>query len=301
MTSSTLFADAEALRSVIKINASIPWASMLPYIDSAWNMYLLRYFSTTCLASIPDSNAVFWGYVKRAIGPLAVSLSADEMSISIGDSGITVQNDQGKRSPASDAKIAAAKQNMQLRGLAALSDAIRYVLGPNGIDSSSCPRLTELKKLLIQDIDTFELCVGLDGNYISFFELVPIMRGVQSKLRTIVGTSLFDRLFNPDTELLITLASSCRDYIAYRCAELYTTMSSRQQRGRPGVVEWKPVLRPLYDDVEDTGNWYATMASEALAALQALIEENAEELGVEHGSCADDWNGPGKRLFNIYG
>lgn len=301
MTSSTLFTDAEALRSVIKINASIPWTSMLPYIDSAWNMHLLRYFSSTCLASIPDTDAVFWGFIRRAIGPLAVSLSTDEMSVSIGDSGITVQNDQGKRSPASDAKIAAAKQNMQLRGFAALSDAIRYVLASDTIDHATCPRLMELKKLLIHDIDTFELSVGLDGNYISFFELVPIMRGVQSKLQTIVGKTLFDRLFNPDTELLLTLASGCRDYIAYRCAELYTTTSSRQQRGRPGVVEWKPVLRPLYDDVEDTGNWYATMASEALAAIEALIEENAEELGVEHGSSADDWNGPGKRLFNLYG
>ena len=301
MTSTTLFADAEALRSVIKINASIPWTSMLPYIDSAWNMYLLRYFSSACLTGISDTDAVFWGYVRRAVGPLAVSLSADEMSISIGDSGITVQNDQGKRSPASDAKIAAAKQNMQLRGLAALSDAIRYVLASDTIDSSTCPRLMELKKLLIQDIDTFELCVGLDGNYISFFELVPIMRGVQAKLRTTVGPSLFDRLFHPDTELLAALASGCRDYIAYRCAELYTSMSSRQQRGRPGVTEYKAVLRPLYDDVEDSGNWYATMAADALALVLSTIEENAEELGIDRPSAFDDWNGPGKRIFNLYG
>lgn len=300
MTSNSLFADAEALRSVIKINASIPWSSMLPYIDSAWHMYLLSYFSASFLAGVPDTDTVFWGHVRRAIGPLAVRLSADEMSISIGDSGITVQNENGKRSPASDAKIAAAKQNMQLRGLAALSDAIRYVLASQ-IDYSSCPRLNELKKLLIHDIDAFELCVGLDGNYIAFFELVPIMRGVQSKLRTEIGPALFDRFFDPDTELLATLASGCRDYIAYRCAELHTTMTTRQQRGRPGAVEWKPVLRPLYDDVEDSGNWYAQMAAEALAAVLAAIEENAEELGIDLPSAADDWNGPGKRIFNIYG
>ena len=300
MTSKTLFTDAEAMRSVVKINASIPWSSMLPYLDSAWQMFLLSYFSASFLSGVADNNTVFWEHVRRALGPLAVYLSADEMSISIGDSGITVQNDQGKRSPASDAKIAAAKQNLKQRGLAALSDAIRYVL-ESDMDYTSCRRLKELKKLLIHDIDTFELCVSLDGNYIAFFELVPIMRGVQSNLRKDIGATLFDSLFSPDSELLATLGSVCRDYIAYRCAELHTTMTTRQQRGRPGAVEWKPVLRPLYDDIEDTGNWYATMAAQALDEIHSLIEENAEELGIERTSCADEWNGPHKRIFNLYG
>ena len=300
MTSDILFLNADDLRTVIKINASIPWSSMLPYIDSAWNMYLLRYFSPSFLSSVPDNDNVFWGHVRRAVGPLAVSLSADEMSVSIGDSGITVQNDQGKRSPASDAKIAAAKQNMQQRGYAALSDAIRYVLSSN-LNYSSCPRLQQLKTLLISDIDTFELTVDLKGNYIHYFEMVPFMRSVQRVLRDIVGPSLFDSLFTADDELHLTLASACREYIAYRCAEIHTSQMTRTQRSRPGAVEWRPVVRPLYDDVEATGNWYHTMAVDALAVINGILESNAEELGIERGSGSDDWNGRGKRIFNIYG
>lgn len=300
MTSNTLFTDAEALRSVIKINASIPWSSMLPYIDSAWNMYLVRYFSPSFLASVPDTDTVFWGHVRRALGPLAVSLSADEMSVSIGDSGITVQNDQGKRSPASDAKIAAAKLNMQQRGYAALSDAIRYVLCSE-LDYSSCPRLQQQKTLLISDIDTFELTVSLEGSYIAYFEMVPFMRSIQRTLREEIGPALFDSLFTAADELHLTLASACREYIAFRCAEIHTSQMTRSQRSRPGTVEWRPVVRPLYEDVEATGNWYHTMAADALASIHSVIESNAEALGIERGSGADDWNGPGKRIFNIYG
>ncbi|MCR5139452.1 MAG: hypothetical protein K6B45_04740 [Bacteroidaceae bacterium] len=302
MTSITLFADAEDLRSVVKINASIPWSSLLPYIDSAWNIYLLRYFSAAYLDLVPETDVVFWGHARRAVGPLAVALSADEMSISIGDSGITVQNDQGKRSPASDAKIAAAKRSLILRGMAALSDLIRYALASAVYDRSGCPMLVQLQRMLVADIETFESYVSLQGDYVAFFDLLPLMRGVQERLAASIGQSLFARLLQSErTETITALADLCKPYVIYRCAQLHTSKTTRQQRSRVDVVEWHPVVRPLFDDAEGDGNWYGEMADAALASVTAFIEAHAEELDVQPSSIADDWNGPGKRIFNLYG
>lgn len=44
-----------------------------------------------------------------------------------GDTGITVSNVQGQRSPASDSKIAAAKENLCFRGMQALDRLITYL------------------------------------------------------------------------------------------------------------------------------------------------------------------------------
>lgn len=302
MTSTTLFTDAENLRSVVKINASIPWSSLLPYIDSAWNIYLLRYFSAAYLAAVPATDDVFWGHARRAIGPLAVALSADEMSISIGDSGITVQNDQGKRSPASDAKIAAAKRSLMLRGMAALSDLIRYALASVSYGRTDCPMLTQLQRMLVADIETFEGYVSLQGDYVAFFDLLPLMRGVQERLAATIGQSLFARLLESErTETITALADLCKPYIIYRCAQLHTSKATRQQRSRGSGVEWRPVVRPLFEDAEGDSNWYGEMADAALASITAFIEAHAEELDVQPSSIADDWNGPGKRVFNLYG
>ena len=117
-----LIANIEDLRRTIKVNATLPFETVEPYIAYATTHYLQRYIGKPLYLSMVDY--VKWDVpaadnvpmdellelCKQAIGPLAVALGTDELSIMIGDSGHTVSKSDTK-TPASDAKILLAKES----------------------------------------------------------------------------------------------------------------------------------------------------------------------------------------------
>ena len=176
----TLFNNIEDLRKVVKMSASMPWSSIEPYINDAASIYLPRHLGREVVDKIMYGDVELIQLLRRAVGPLAVYLGADEMSINIGDSGITVQNEHGHRSPASDAKIAAAKRSMLSRGYAALSEVIAHLIA-NGKVPEGSP-LHRRKLCLVDSLSVFEEVVSINGCYVSYFELLPLMLHVQDKL-----------------------------------------------------------------------------------------------------------------------
>ena len=111
-----LITDIEQLRETVKMNAVVPFESVRPFIQDATDIYIEPNIGEATLAKA-EADETLKEKICRALGPLAVSLATDELGIQYGDAGITVQNKQGERSPASDAKIAAAKANLYYRGM----------------------------------------------------------------------------------------------------------------------------------------------------------------------------------------
>lgn len=295
------FTSTAQLRAFVKLNASLPWDSLSPYVDAGVRLYLLKYLSQAKL-DLLEPNEEFMTLARRALAPLAVYLAADEMSVSIGDSGITVQNEKDRRSPASDRKIAAAKRSLLRRGCAALSDLLQFVLSLDGLDLHDCPRLAVLSSLLVRRIEDFETFVSIDGSYVTFLDLVPLMRSVQDRLAAETDPALIGSLLSTSSSegtLRAVLKDRCVSYIVYQTASLHTSLMTRQQRKGSHYTEWEPLMRPLFEDVADSGSWYRDMASRALADITRIIGENAAELGMEQRDISVNFNGRGRRIFSM--
>ena len=123
-----LIPDIDTLKKVVKINSSLPYESIEPYIEDALDIYIKPYIGKATISKAhEDKGSDLYNKLLRALGPLTLMLASDELGVMFGDAGITVSNVQGQRSPASDTKIAAAKKNLCFRGMKALDRLISYL------------------------------------------------------------------------------------------------------------------------------------------------------------------------------
>ena len=106
----TIIPDIETLKTVVKINAAIPYESIECFMEDAQEIYILSQIGNKTFEKSSE-DGILKNKILRALGPLTLMLATPELGISYGDNGITVDNQQGKRSPANEAKIEAAKEN----------------------------------------------------------------------------------------------------------------------------------------------------------------------------------------------
>lgn len=303
--SKLIFTDIEDLRKVVKVNSSLPWETITPYIEDARDIFLTRYLGSEMVAIIQDStDENLLGMVKKALGPLCMYIAAPEMGISIGDSGITVQNDNTKRSPASDAKIAAAVQSFHYRGFQAMDRLLTYLER----NISSYPKLEKsaffvLKnRCFILSADEFQNdgMVDIDYSITTYYTLLPSILQLQERnVREILGAELYESLkkkevSTPKEKILIDYIIR---YLANKTAEVYTSQTSREQRESPGRPEYKPVIRPLYSDTTENGNFFADQANYYEGLISNLLQDNAEEFGIESEVHKLDWNSKDKKII----
>lgn len=265
------FNSIDELRTYVKMNASLPWESFSPYLMSAVDSFTDRYLPEDFIDA-HASDQTFMVLCRKVLAPLAVYEAADEMSISIGDSGITVQNDQGKRSPASDMKIAAAKRSMLQRSNAALSRLLDYVLNTFHDEMADLPLIKKVEGLAVPSLEVFERYVSLDSDYVTYFALVSMLRTIQNQLASRIGEDLLNECLTSDDAAKKAIGGKIRAYCAYQCAYLNTSDTTRRERGRGNQTEWRPVIRPLYSDMNESGNWYKQVADETLAEITSMID-----------------------------
>lgn len=303
--STLIIPDIEVLRTVVKINASLPWESITPYLNDARDIYLSRYLGEELIERIETGDAdELLPLTIRTLGPLTIMLAAPEMGISIGDSGITVQNDQTKRSPANEAKIAAAVKSFQFRGFQAMDRLLSYLekhkeTYPEWTNSRYCTLHTGG---FINDATTFQDVglVDIDYSILAFHTLFSTLWQIQLRhVRELLGDTLYQSLlekrdFSPKERILID--HSIR-YLANKTAEIYTSQTSRQQRTGPERPEYTPIIRPLYTDQADTGNFFADQAAYFAGVISNYLQQNAEDLGISQEVHKVDWNEKKKKLF----
>ena len=286
---SAIFESIADLKKVVKINASMPFEAIEPYINDAADIYLVPYITSAVLeaAAAAGVNSHLKMLVRRALGPLSLALATDELGIMFGDSGITVQNEHGKRSPANDSKIQAAKENLMLRGMQALDRLVDWLRE----HKSEYPTFIELfdaaaAKCFIRNAVEYqdEGGVYIDHSYVSFRQLLPTIVQLQlSDIRPLLTEAVYSKLLSR-LELNAkqsVLRNTIVLYLANRSAGLCTSQNSRRQRqGSRVAPEFQPLIRPVYSDQDDSMNWYMRQADFYMGQIRGLIEGEAEELGL---------------------
>lgn len=294
---SLLITDIEQLRETVKMNAVVPFESLRPFIQDATDIYIEPNIGEATLSKA-DADEVLKEKICRALGPLSVSLATDELGIQYGDAGITVQNKQGERSPASDAKIAAAKANLYYRGMQALDRLLTYLSNHadqypdyNKYQQSITPGCLIRSARQYQD----EGLVGIDYSTLSYRAMLPVLLQLQVRnVAEMLGEKLYSRVIGGEPDDLRLL---CVRYMAAKCAELHTSQTGREQRLNGNQPEFAPIIRPIYEDLQETGNYYASQADYYAGKIEAWKGEHPDESGEDTSGRALQWNDKDKKIF----
>lgn len=300
-----IISDISTLKKVVKINAAIPYESIAPYINDAVDIYIEPQVGNVIIEIADTGNdEKLKDKIQRCLGPLTLALATDELGIQFGDSGITVENNQGKRSPANEAKIAAAKQNLFFRGMQALDRLLDYLEHnkakyPDYADHISITSQVPCFIRSAQEYQDIGL-VNIDYSTLTYRTILPTIRQLQERhVREMLTDELYSRLLNVaelDVKANILHEYVIR-YLANKAAELYTSQTSRQERSGTGHPEYQPVIRPLYQDMDDTGNFFGSQANYYAGKIAQFIAQNAEDLGITVTSVGMKFNAKEKKFF----
>lgn len=302
--------NIEQLKLTVKVNKSSPFEVWEIFLNNAQNIILTKYLGVDLINRLEsiDENSTDEGdkkYLKvlplarQVLGPLAIALSTDETSINTGDSGHTVTRSE-TLAPASDSKIEKANASLENRAWNNLEVLLEY-LEENISDfpelrNSHYFRFCRTKYFLSAAVFQESGLVDISYSRLCFEKLRQLIIGIEkTEVRELVTESVDDVIFSD--EKYESLIERIRAFIGARVAELHTSQTTRIQRSKYNSLEFKAVVRPLYCDREDTGNYY----SEQVRYWQGKILEGLSELGVDISGGKMDFNSDERKLFNISG
>lgn len=301
---STIIPDIATLKTVVKINAVIPYESIECFIEDAQEIYILPQIGDKTL-KLSAEDGMLKNKILRSLGPLTLMLATPELGISYGDNGITVDNQQGKRSPANEAKIEAAKENLLFRGMQALDRLLRYLSDnsdryPDYIEYQK--KITGNSPCIISSAQSFQDdgMVNIDYSTITYRAMLPTLRQLQERhLCEVLPEKLLSRLLvnNELSAKENVLLSHCIRYLANKCAELYTSQIGHDQCTTTGTPEFKPIIRPVYQDTTETGNFFANQANYYCSKIQTYLLDNAADLGITIPVTILEFNSKDKHIF----
>lgn len=305
----TIIPDIDTLKKVVKLNASIPPEAISPYIDDAIDIYIEPQVGHPLITkALEATDPVLNDKILRCLGPLTLMLATPELGIQFGDSGITVSNEQGKRSPANEAKIAAARENLCFRGMQALDRLLTY-LERNAETypeyAKHLEQTTGSARCFIRNAQEYQDngLVNIDYSTISYRTMLPTIRQLQERnIQEMLGEELYKRVLDAHLTNLVeikqkVLTEHIVRYLANKTAELYTSQTSRDQRSVSDTPEFKPIIRPIYQDLTETGNYFANQVSYYAGKIRNYIVENAAELGITVPEAALNFNSKDKKIF----
>ncbi|RHJ83542.1 DUF6712 family protein [Parabacteroides sp. AM08-6] len=297
------------LRQTVKVNASLSFVVLKPYLDDAFEKYLLPYLGETLVERLAEENVTVLDakarvLITRALGPLAIALASPELGVLIGDSGHTVTRNE-KFTVASDSKIIRSEESMQERGwdnlerlLELLSanevrypewkESLYYKRRSTGNYLNTAREFQELGK------------VNIGYSRLTFERFRPLLEALYMKLARWIGTeldkSLREEILRPSDPVRQELIEYIRVWLAMNVAKLHTSQTTRVQRTAAGQLEFRPVIYPLYADPADNGNFYA----EQVTAIEAVITDYMTDYAVELGLPVPvklDFNSIDKHIF----
>lgn len=305
-----LIRNIDTFKETVKISRSAPWDAFSPFVQDAERIYLLRYLGAPLICRMdefldhPDSGnddvKKLLQETQRALGPFSYMLATHETSISFGDAGHTVARTD-KLAPANDTKVAKAYDSAEFRGWQNLENLLGYLelnrdKFPEWEHSQYCQ---QAQAKFFRTAADFQVLGMVDISYsrLTYEKLLQLIRRVEiTEIRDLVTKDLYDSLGNPYADVLSNLETDLvkciQPYIASSVALLHTSQATRQQRTEAGALEYKPLIRPLYGDIADNGNYYA----QQLAYWKAKIINLLKELGIDK-SGALKWNTPDKKIF----
>jgi len=310
-----IISTIDQLTKTVKINASIPYSAVEPFLTTARDIYLERYLGIELLEilegeTIPTRADDLIIVVRKSLGPLAIWLGNAELSVRFGDNGFTVSAEQGKTLAASDTKIANVSDSLERRGFQYLDKVLEY-LEENATDF---PEWTQshyyslrggnyiFSAKQFQEIGL----VDIDYSRLTFETFRPLMsmiekRFVTETLGAELDLTLRGKLNSTQSAQEKELISAIRQFVACKTAELHTSQASKANRSDSGTREYKPLIRPIYSDLQNEGNFFAEQAVFYWNKVQQILNKYAVDFGREPFSPALDWNNEERKIFNAMG
>lgn len=300
----------EGLKETVKVNKSESmFNSLLPYLDDAFDKYVYPYLGDPLTRRITktgcsEEDLKVYLLVCRALGPLAVAMASPELGILIGDSGHTVTRTD-KMTVASDHKIARAEESMIERGWMNIERLLDHLeLNKETYPEWACCRYRRLQDSNPTFFDSAKQfqeigCVQIGYSRLTFELFRPTLAGMMWSVRRLLGDDLYGRLLiemNTTDVVKQELVRMIRYWMANTVAKLHTSQITRVQRSSPGILEYKPVIRPLYADPDANGNYYAEQAEQAELQIRDHLLKYAGELGLPAPE-KNDFNSIDKHIF----
>ncbi len=263
-----LITSIDDLRKYVKINASKDWDTYNPFVEDAQEKYIELFFGSELLDEL-ESNDKLTIRICRALAPFSLALASAELSIGFGEAGHTVVRTD-KLAPASDNKIQAANESLMQRAWKNLDRAINYVRDHEA-DYPSWKKseyYARRNTILFEDAESFQEngMVFIDSSPLTFYNLRYLIRRIEeSETFMFIPSEKRNPYLKKEAELPPDLKKAMQAYTGSRVAALHTSQSTRLQRGnsvssKTSDSEFKPIIRPLYSDVNTTGNYFEDQA-----------------------------------------
>lgn len=296
-----LIQSIDQLRKYVKINASKDFDTYKPFLDDAQEKYLDLYFGEALITKLKLSiDDPLFIRLCRALGPFSLALCTDELSINFGEAGHTVTRSETV-APASDAKIEKARASLFERAWTNLDKAIAYVMAHKEAytewEESDFAKKTST--LLFDNATGFHEngLVNIDYSPLTFYHLrMLILRIEKSETFMFVPSESREAYLQNISAIPPGVLSAMQAYTGSRVAALHTSQTTRdQQRGNlHNITEFTPLIRPLYNDVEYTGNYFD---DQACFWKNALLEELTKQGVIDSESLTVRWNAQEKKIF----
>jgi hypothetical protein len=298
-----LINDFKPLAEAVKVNLSGVWDAFAPFVRDAQRFYIEPYLGVELIKRLEqfedaETDKALLNHVRYALGPLSYALATHESSIRFGDAGHTVYRDMDKAAPASDKKVELAKESAEFRGWQNLEYLLAW-LEENKSDFpewESSSYLRNPKSKYFRSSADFQDLGLIDIGYsrLTFGKLLQLIRRIEvtdiADLVPIEIDSPFDENLLDKVKKLV---SYIQPYISSKAAMLHTAQTTRRQRTINAKPEYTPIIRPLYEDVNDTGNYYASQVDYWKAKIIELL---ADEFGIDKSGKLN-WNDKENKFF----
>ena len=109
--------------------------------------------------------------------------------------------------------------------------------------------------------------VDIDYSILSYRIMFPTIRQLQEhNIREMITDKVYDILKealseNTETPKQQVLIDYIIRYLANKTAELYTSQKTTEQRVAGRTIEYTPTIRPIYQDPDANGNFFANQAT----------------------------------------
>ena len=284
----------EELQETARINASFPFRQLLPYLEDAFQRFILPYVGEPLhdrLSSLlpgegSEREQEARRLIARALGPIALALASPELGVVIGDSGHLVKRN-GDFAAANLDKIERAERSLRDRGFLAVEILIGCLRAceagfPEWKESDYRQRIARSR--FLRDGREMARCAAagiVDHPLQSFYCLVPMVETLQGGLRVRIGAALYDRLsdglktytLDPASKEMVELI---KEWIAVKLETAH--LGRPDEKPEPTVpLAFTPRFRPMSSLSE---GWLL----DHLAYLDTRLDRLAAELGGSEGA-----------------
>lgn len=301
--------DIETLKKYVKVNTSLPFEVISPFINYTYSTILKEYLGSELLARLKDetndTTEPLNELIDACVAPFSLMFGVSELSVRMSDSGFTVDSKPDNYVPASDKKIEVLRNDLRQRGYSLLAKVIEFL--EKEIDTFSEWKTSyyyqRQNKNFIRSARQFQDIGSVNINYdiFVFDSLLPTMTLIEERfICERMGDELFERL-REKADIVETLEEKllvryvCR-FVALKTAEIYTSEDSKQNRQKPNPAEYSPIIRPLFLHSNDL-NFYAEQAGFYWEKINDNLNKNADKYGIVSQSSALEWNSSEKKIF----